>query len=392
MTISFIVTTYNVLPYVDRCLESLAAIGQAGDEVIIVDDGSTDGTAEQVAEAGNDLFATTGLRFQPILLGTNTMGGVGIGANIGMREARSDTVFFVDGDDWINVEGFQRARACWESRELDILVTNYLEHDERTGAAREPADSQKWHLLDPGLPLRQNRLQALSLIAVPWRKFYRRGLLEEHGLAFPEGDFFFEDNPFHWAVCLAAERIDYLDVTICHHRINRPGQTMVSNGAELAAFFQHFRTIRAFLPADDPELHTALALWILGNMSWHLGRLAKVARLTYLQDAAEALKLIDDAIWNGPVRERLGQTRSWQMGSRLRAGDVWGVMDQWVTDEFRGEMERMYKDLCRKLDNLGAAHKGVGDGVRKQAEAIDSVRTRLQGLIAAERFRALKAL
>lgn len=236
MRLSFIVTSYDILPYIDRCLNSLAAVVQPGDRVILIDDGSEDGTANRVAGRAAAGFGP-GVSVLPVLFGTNTIGGVGIAANTGLIEALGEPgcegVFFVDGDDWLEPSGFRAARSVFAASEADVLLGNYEEYDEQSGSRRQ-ADAGRWRRV-PGLgdDLEAARDLALSMIAVPWRKFYRADFLRRHRLRFPEGRFFFEDNPFHWAVCLAAGHIAFHDAVLCYHRVNRPGQTMVSTGAEL---------------------------------------------------------------------------------------------------------------------------------------------------------------
>ena len=286
MNISFIVTTYNIETYIARCLESVLEVVADGDEIIIVDDGSSDATPQIISQfvAGNRIPTT--IEIQTLLLGENTIGGVGIAGNIGMDRATKACVFFVDGDDWLSADGFQYARKRFADGKHDILIANYQEFDEENNIFKAPADEWRWcqQPSEMDLPLRQ--LQALRLIAVPWRKFYRRRFLEQHKLRFPEGDYFFEDNPFHWNVCLNATNIDFLDVTLCYHRVNRPGQTMASTGAELSAFFDHFLTIQTYLTSDSPpSFRTQLISWMVGNMSWHLDRLRPEAAPQYFRKA-----------------------------------------------------------------------------------------------------------
>ena len=359
MAISFIITTYNVLPYIQRCLESVAAVVQPGDEVILVDDGSNDGTVEQVQAFVNATPFPKEVAFHPIYLGTNTFGGVGIGANIGLTKASCDTIFFVDGDDWIDPPGFAKARAHWVLNPSDILLTNYLEFDETARQTRQPADTQKWAVLNRDAPLSELRLQALALIAVPWRKFYRRDFLESHKLRFPEGDFFFEDNPFHWAVCLRANAITFLDVVICYHRTNRPGQTMASTGAELAAFFTHFRTIQDDLSDDDDRLQFAAASWLIENMAWQMDRLAPSAYGNYAKEAARSLAMIPDHIWEGPLAEQESGRDVWAMAERLRSGDIYGQIDSWERQALNRELARMDQRLQELAHQGEATHDQV---------------------------------
>lgn len=347
MSISFIVTTYNIRRYVTRCLESVAQVARPGDQVILIDDGSDDGTLERVREFESGGHFASGVEFRPIYLGTNTMGGVGIGANIGLDEAGCDTVFFVDGDDWIDPAGFARARAHWAFHPTDILFTNYLEYDEKADRARHPADAQRWSAIDNALPLDQLRAHGLGLIAVPWRKFYRRAFLAEHGLRFPEGDYFFEDNPFHWAVCRRAASIGFVNTVSCHHRINRPGQTMASTGAELAAFFTHFGTILNDLDPDDRANRIAATRWLLNNMTWHMPRLAPSARHPYATAGWRALRMVPDDIWQ-ELGVSEGAKSIWPVADRLRRGDVDGQLLQWQN----ASLEAMLADLGRRLARL----------------------------------------
>ncbi|MDN5568642.1 MAG: glycosyltransferase [Paracoccus sp. (in: a-proteobacteria)] len=371
MSISFIITTYNISPYIQRCLHSVAEVARPGDEVIVVDDGSDDGTLEAVQQfAGNGGFAPD-VTFRPVYLGTNTMGGVGIGANIGMAEATRETVFFVDGDDWIDPAGFARARAHWALHPTDILFTNYLEFDQAAGLTKPPADAQRWAAIDNNLPLEIRRAQGIGLIAVPWRKFYRRNFLNVNRLRFPEGDFFFEDNPFHWAVCLKADSIGFVNAVTCFHRINRPGQTMASTGTELAAFFTHFGTIMDGLPVDDIPNRLGACRWLLNNMTWHMARLSQPARHRYAVAASHALRRVPDTMWQQLADEE-SENPIFPIADRLRKGDVDGQILDWQN-----------RALARCLTSLE-------DRIRTLEEENNRLSTFLRGISAASAFESIQ--
>ncbi len=297
MNVSFIITTYNIASYIERCLVSVLDVARPGDEVIVVDDGSKDETASIVKELLFSARHPEGVEVKPVFLGSNTMGGVGIAGNIGMDMATRECVFFVDGDDWLDVEGFNIARDAFAQADCDILLANYLEFDEAQDVLKAPADEWRWLQLSGSDRLADQQLDAVKLIAVPWRKFYRRAFLNQNKLRFPEGDFFFEDNPFHWEVCLKAQSIHFLDVTLCYHRVNRPGQTMASTGVELIAFLDHFSTIKSHLTAETPAVfHEQALTWLLGNMSWHLGRLQPKAAPFYFRRAEAVFKELGQGV------------------------------------------------------------------------------------------------
>lgn len=378
MTVSFIVTTYNVAPYIERCLSSLAEVAQPGDEIIVVDDGSDDGTPALLTAFAAAGTLDDSIAVHPIFLGTNTPGGVGIGANLGLAAAQCDTVFFVDGDDWINPAGFNRARASWARQTHDVMITNYLTHDTEDNQAAAPADNHLWTTLNTSAPLGDIRLQALAFIAVPWRKFYRRAFLENSNLRFPEGDYFFEDNPFHWAVCLAAQSIGFEDRIICYHRVKRPGQTMASTGAELLAFFTHFETIWAQVSDLAPAFRLRACIWLLENMAWHLERLAPNIRPAYAEAGAHTLQLIDNSSWTELHKDSRAQDPAWRVARRLRAGDIYGQIDSWDIADIRQKLVALEQRSLAVESRLDDIHNILlGQSAANSFKAIQSLKTNL---------------
>ncbi len=341
---SFIVTSFNIAPYITPCLESLRGCLRDGDQVIVVDDGSTDGTVDIVEDFARRGAFGAAVEWTPVFLGTNTFGGVGIAGNIGLDHATRDTVFFVDGDDYLLPRAFLAARRVYEVRPTDIGILDYLEFDQATGKTKLPADAAKWARLEAADTPESIRLAALALIAVPWRKFYGRGFLRDHDIRFPEGDFFFEDNPFHWRVCTAARTISFSRKVVCHHRVNRPGQTMASTGVELEAFFDHFATILADLPKDQPDMRQQAVTWLIGNMAWHLPRLGPAVFHSYAARAAEALQMIDDAAWAKASLTHRG-TRVWHHAHHLRRGETWDVIAAWQAQSDRELWQRIDREL-----------------------------------------------
>ena len=82
--VSVVVVTFNALPWIERCLESVS-----GNEVIVVDHGSTDGTLALVLE-----------RFPEARLIEQENRGMGGGNNAGMRVAQGRFAFLLNSDAW----------------------------------------------------------------------------------------------------------------------------------------------------------------------------------------------------------------------------------------------------------------------------------------------------
>ncbi len=91
-SVSAIVVTYNALPWIERCLESVR-----GCELIVVDNGSSDGTPALVRE-----------RFPEARLIERENRGLGAGWNVGIEAASGRWLFFLNADAWVVGDGIAR--------------------------------------------------------------------------------------------------------------------------------------------------------------------------------------------------------------------------------------------------------------------------------------------
>lgn len=265
--LSIIVTAYNIENYIEQCLESVAAQTLSDIEVLVVDDGSTDSTPDRIAQ-----FCSGDPRFIPVLLPENSPGGVATAANAGLNRATGRWVGFVDGDDYVEPTMFERlvgAAAGWDA---DLAMCDYQEVVVDTGERRNPADAHRWaELTSPCYKLdAHTRRLFLRFIAVPWRKLYRRSLLEDGPIRFPVSDGFYEDNPFHWFALISARSIAVVPEVLCYHRIGRAGQTMAAADERLFQIFLHHDTIHTWLTERRllDVYQTALVGWVISQMEW----------------------------------------------------------------------------------------------------------------------------
>ncbi len=330
MSVTFIVTSYNIAPYIRQCLESLVPCVRPGDQVLVVDDGSSDETAPQVRSLLQELPWGEGVEIEPIFLGHNTYGGVGIAANIGLSRATREAIFFVDGDDWLNPSGVHAARQAFEVGSYDILLGNYRIFDERTQTDGAPSDAGLWGRCEETTEPSACRDLALEMNAVPWRKFYRRAWLAKHELRFPEGDFFYEDNPFHWMCCLRAEKVGFLDVNLAWHRLNRPGQTMNNAGHGFDAMFTHYATILEVVKNAAPTLRFGPERWLATNMAWQLERISQSAMPVYAHKAEAVICGKRKAEWQALYHSELVSHPTCFLLGALLSGGAQALIQAWL--------------------------------------------------------------
>jgi glycosyltransferase involved in cell wall biosynthesis len=265
--VSIIVTAYNIEGYIEQCLDSVAAQTLSEIEVLVVDDGSSDATAAKISA-----FCDRDPRFVPILLAENSPGGVATAANAGLDRATSPWVGFVDGDDYVESTMFERLLGAATKCDSDLAICEYQEVVDGSEERRDPADAHRWAELTGQcyeLDVHTRRL-FLRFIAVPWRKLYRRSLLEENRIRFPVSDVFYEDNPFHWFSVISARSIAAVPEVLCYHRVERAGQTMSTADERLFNIFRHHDTIHSWLASRRllDVYQTALIGWVISQMEW----------------------------------------------------------------------------------------------------------------------------
>jgi glycosyltransferase involved in cell wall biosynthesis len=266
--LSIIVTAYNIEKYIDESLSSIVGQTLKDIEIIVVDDGSTDTTPQIIRD-----FAARDPRIKPIMFSENTTGGVASAANAGMDAASGDFIGFADGDDRYEPDMFEKLWRAATETNSELAMCRYTLLDEEDGTIVEPAEAVRWQSYPRQVAInmdRKSRKDMLRFISVPWRKLYRRDLIERADLRFPVGDFFFEDNPFHWMSVIEANRIVLVPERLCQHRVARAGQTMATVDERLLRIFQHHDIIRDWLVQRDylADYNDDLLRWLSSQLSW----------------------------------------------------------------------------------------------------------------------------
>ena len=132
--LSIIVTAYNIEPYIRESLDCVLAQTLRDIEIIVVDDGSSDGTPAIIRE-----YAERDARIRPILFQTNTIGGGATAANAGIEAATGDFIGFADGDDLYDPTMFARLHEAAIAHSADLAMCDYQLLDARTGETRDPS-------------------------------------------------------------------------------------------------------------------------------------------------------------------------------------------------------------------------------------------------------------
>jgi CDP-glycerol glycerophosphotransferase len=242
--VSFVVPVYNVEPYLDDCLRSIRAQTVGDFEVVMVDDGSTDGSVE-IAERHAE-------RDRRLRLVRQANHGLGHARNAGVQAAEGEFLSFVDSDDRLPPDALELLLGALERTGSDFATGNVHRFDSRrTWPAaflrrtffrrryRTHVASFRWLLSDR---MAQNKL-------------WRRSFWDEHGLRFPEG-VLHEDIPVVLPAHFLAHSVDVIPRPVYLYREREDGTPSITQRrTELRTLEDRLAAIehvRAFLVSHGP--------------------------------------------------------------------------------------------------------------------------------------------
>jgi len=241
--LSIVMPVFNVGPYLDASILSVLSQTMEDFELIIINDASTDNGKNII-----EMYKGIDQRIKFINLSFNTLGGAGIPSNIGIDAAQGKYIGFVDSDDWVVNDAFEKLVSAAEKLNAELVIGDFKTFDENNRAVSPSYDKGKW----ANIPLDEitsgsSCAELFKMSPVPWRKLYLTSFIRGKNIRYPEGDYFYEDNPLHWFVLTEAERVVVIDNVISYHRMAREGQTMGSSSYKLAAISSHLNTTANFL-------------------------------------------------------------------------------------------------------------------------------------------------
>lgn len=315
--LSVVVPIYNVEGYLRAALESLAVQTLTDLEVIMVDDGSTDGSAAIAAD-----FARMDHRFHLV---KQNNGGLSSARNTGVRHANGDYLTFVDSDDVSPHYAFKTVVSALDQTGSDFLTGRVSRFDNRgTFDVTMQRDSHAKNILRTTV----TETPALMRDFLPHNKIYRRSFWDTAGLSFPEG-LTFEDGPVSVRAHALAKSVDVTKVPIYYWRLREGNAKSISQqSAEPHFYVDRIQTSLItvdFLSAQRLDLLDAFyAVDIrhkFGIMYRHLAHTTPEVQQVFMSMAMTYLKktpqqVIDDL--PGAMRERILLTRE---------GDLQGVLE-----------------------------------------------------------------
>lgn len=273
--ISILVPCCNVERYVSQCLDSIIGQTLQDIEIIVINDGSTDGTGDIIKE-----YAARDKRIR-VLDKPNE--GYGKSMNRGLDMARGKYVGIVESDDWIDDNMFENLVKIADKNNADIVKSNFYEYTTAKGEKNTKQNvlpaQDCGHVITPGT----NTAIFWAPPAI-WSAIYRRDFLNENKIRFLESPgASYQDTGFNFKVLAMAARAYLTDDAYLHYRCDNANSSVKSNG-KIFCICDEWDEVERYLaerPATHPRYKKLIPYIKLGGYIWNINRLAPDARAKF---------------------------------------------------------------------------------------------------------------
>lgn len=217
--ISVLIPAYNAEKYLEQCVSSVLKQTYQNLEIIIVNDGSTDGTA--------CLAEKLKTQDERIKVYHQENKGLGFTRDVALNLATGDYIAFIDSDDWIDPGYLDILYSSLKDTGADISIVNFSRFYEDTGKYEISITAEQYYqkVMTPAewLTYQYGHPQNLSLcFTVAWCKLYKKSLFEN--ILYATSDYG-EDDATTWKLYLLSNKIVYNHVAALVYRVNAESMT-----------------------------------------------------------------------------------------------------------------------------------------------------------------------
>lgn len=234
MKISLIIPVYNVEKYLHKCFDSIVKQTYKNLEVIIVNDGSTDGSDRIIEE-----YAEKYDNFRAFKIENRGQGGA---RNYGLSIATGEYICFLDSDDYISEDCIEKLADAVKKYDCDMVACNNYDVTEDGTILNLYKNKFKNRCTNV-----EEEPEILFNRVSPWGKLFKKELFE--GVEFVTRKWY-EDMRLTPKLCIRAKKIAYIDDALFFY-VQRQGSTMNNSQAKRnLEIIEAFEDLRTFLKEE----------------------------------------------------------------------------------------------------------------------------------------------
>lgn len=257
--ISVVVPIYNVAEFLPQCIQSVCSQTYKDLEIILVDDGSTDGSSLICDEyAGKD---------ERICVIHKENGGLVSARKAGLKVAQGEYISCIDSDDWVEPDMLQKLMELETDADV-ICFAGYEECEGYRGIKRNTVEEGLYHTREQladlyGKMLMNKEFFVHGISTSIWNKLFKRSVLEPCQMNVPDIVSYGEDTACVYPCLLAAHSVYITNFPLYHYRMR---QGSIVRGASVSSenFRQLYKTLNNFFSMNEQRanLHQQLKFYM----------------------------------------------------------------------------------------------------------------------------------
>ena len=237
--LSVLIPAYNAEKTINRCIDSILYQTYQNIEIIIANDGSTDGTLSILSD-----YAEKDKR---IIICNQANKGVSAARNTCLKNAHGEYILYVDADDWIESNMIQRMLELINDADIVFCESDHAEISEQV----EDIENVKIEYWDQ----KQQMLEFMKhkrMTGMLWNKLIRRNLTV--GVQFNEKTGYGEDAEFLWKILKRSRKMVVTNENLYHHVLENTSISHVSFSEKKYSAIPMWEAINEDVKKEFPEL------------------------------------------------------------------------------------------------------------------------------------------
>lgn len=273
--VSVIIPVYNVEKYLSQCLDSVVKQTLKDIEIICINDGSTDSSADILNK-----YAAQDRRIKII---NQENQGISVARNSGIAAAKGEYIIFLDSDDFIEPTLAQKAYDTITKKKSDVLIFGTYEVNQNN------CKNVRWDmtLLKDfyAEKFETSEFEVLiHLLHSVWDKMYNTAFIKKSKLTFHKGLKVAEDNIFVMETYFEHASYSFLPECLYNYRTSRAGSLTTNNKDCILNQFTAFKCMEKTALFKNQNLQTKLIVinQFLDGCIWLIGQSSKVDKKQYI--------------------------------------------------------------------------------------------------------------
>ena len=213
--VSIIIPVYNAEKYLPKCIESVLSQTYKTFELILINDGSSDNSAEICAT-----YAEKDSRIKPI---HQKNAGVSAARNRGISEANGEYICFIDADDWIEKDYLDHFISNIELSYSDFIISGYTYDYEKSGKVIKYDPPKKNAQLYEDIKILIPSLIDNKMLKSVWSKLFKLSIIKKYKIHFDTTISYSEDVVFCWTYLFHINSINTIPNAGYHYRNEEAG-------------------------------------------------------------------------------------------------------------------------------------------------------------------------